>query len=268
MPELKLNNNCTINLSLSEPASIEAFFLFGLHKCGSSLLQKIFVDVCTELQIPDISIPEAAFKQGISTPIWSGNESLNDVIRDGYCVRGFRDFPSFLAGNKLLPQRKKILLVRDPRDALVSAYFSFAQSHPLPKKGQLLADIEKQRADIMGMDIESYVVNNAPTFKNAFNKYQHNIGDNPLLKTYRYEDIIFDKYNWIKDMLNFLDLSLEESKIDEIAKKHNIVPIAEDTSSHVRKVKPGDHREKLSAECIAKINEVLAEVLDRHNYEH
>lgn len=268
MPEIKLNDDSTLDISLNKPASIEAFFLFGLHKCGSSLLNKIFVDLCKVINIPCVSIPEAAFKQGIPTSVWDGNESLNKMILDGYCVRGFRHFPDFLASNNLISQRRKILLVRDPRDALVSAYFSFAKSHRLPETGQLLVDLQKSRAALKNIDIESYVIANAPKVKDAFDKYYSHLADDPLLNTYRYEDIIFDKYNWITDMLSFLNLSLEESAIDKIANKHNIVPSTEDTSLHVRKVKPGDHRDKLSSDCIAKINKILAEVLERHSYEY
>ena len=268
MPVIKLNDDSSLDIALGEPALIEAFFLFGLHKCGSSLLNKIFVDVCKASKIPHISIPEAAFKQGIPTSIWDGNESLNEMILDGYCLRGFRHFPDFLLNNQLINQRKKIFLVRDPRDALVSAYFSFAQSHRLPETGQLLVDLQKSRAALKDIDIESYVIANAPKVKDAFNKYHNHLTDDSWLKIYRYEDIIFDKYNWIMDMLRFLNLSLEESTIDQIANKHNIVPSTEDTSSHVRKVKPGDHQDKLSSDCITKINEILAEVLERHNYQY
>jgi len=267
MTEIKLNNSQTIDIPLKEPASIEAFFLFGLHKCGSSLLNKIFVDLCRAAKIPFISIPEIAFKHGIPTKVWEDNVALNEVILDGYCLRGYRHYPPFLESNQLVNRRKKILLVRDPRDAVVSAYFSFAKSHRLPESGQLLEDMQKSREAMKNIDIENYVLANAPRVKNAFNRYHDNFADDPLLKTYRYEDIIFDKYNWIMDMLGFLNLSLDESKVTEIANKHNIVPTTEDTSRHVRKVKPGDHRDKLTPKCIAQINEILAEVLERYDYE-
>lgn len=268
MTTIELNDSCTINIPLSEPSSIEAFFLFGLHKCGSSLLNKIFVDICRAKQIPYISIPEIAFKQGIATNVWNGNKALNKMILDGYCLRGFRHYPKFLETNNIVNQRKKILLVRDPRDALVSAYFSFANSHRLPESGQLLADMQKSREALKNIDVERYVLANAPKVREAFNRYHDHLSNDFLLKTYRYEDIIFDKYNWITDMLDFLELPIAKSKISEIANKHNIVPSSEDINRHVRKVKPGDHRDKLSPECISQTNEILAEILARYKYEH
>ena len=141
MPTVNLHPSSVIDIPLQTPAAIDAFFLFGIHKCGSSLLNMIFVDICGILDIPSVAIPELAFEQGIPTETYDNCLALNSTIADGYCHRGYRHFPLFLKENQLLAQRKKILLVRDPRDAIVSAYFSFAKSHILPESGELLAEM-------------------------------------------------------------------------------------------------------------------------------
>lgn len=265
---IKLDDSCNLDVQIKEPSSIDAFFIFGIHKCGSSLMNKVFVDICDSLEIPGISIPEAAFQQGIPTPSWETDKALNSIIKDGYCYRGFRHYPAFLDNNKLLAQRKKILLVRDPRDAIVSAYFSFTKSHRLPETGQLLEDMVKRRQTMQGLELENYALSRVSQVKEAFNKYHQVFSHDPLLKVYRYEDIIFNKFNWIKNMLAFLDLSLEDDRIEMIAKKHDIVPGQEDSEKHIRKVKPGDHKEKLSPECISKLNTTLQDILERYNYPH
>ena len=266
MTTVSLDSSSTIEIQLEQPAAIDAFFLFGIHKCGSSLLNKLFVDICRINQIPDVPIPELAFQQGIPTEAWDNCTDLNSTILDGYCHRGYRHFPLFLTQSTLLNQRKKILLVRDPRDAIVSAYFSFAKSHVLPKSGELLDNMLKSRENLKNMELESYAVAQVPGVKAAFNRYHDNLNNDELLKVYRYEDVIFEKENWITDMVNYLGLTLKPAQIKRIAEKHDIVPSSEDASQHIRRVKPGDHQEKLSPECIAQLNELLAEVLDRYNY--
>ena len=67
-------------------------------------------------------------------------------------------------------------------------------------------------------------------------------------------------------MFNFLQLSLDVDQIAKIAKENNYFPKSEDPSKHIRKVVPGDHKEKLSPNCIKQINEILSEVLERYNY--
>lgn len=268
MTQVELNDSCAINIPFENPASVEAFFIFGLHKCGSTLLNKIFVDICKHCEIPSISIPEIAFKQGMPTHLWEKCQSLNSIVVDGYCHRGFRHYPQFLNDNKLINQRKKILLVRDPRDAIVSAYFSFAKSHTLPKSGKLLDDITKSRQLLRNIPLEDYALTKAVNVKKAFNIYHDNLSHNSLLKIYKYEDIIFDKYNWISEMVEFLGFSISNEQILSIANMHDILPSSEDENQHIRKVKPGDHIDKLSLECISRINKILADVLERYNYEH
>ena len=266
MHTVEIDDSYVLDIPLEKPADIEAFFLFGIHKCGSTLMNQIFIDICNQLRIPCIAIPYFAFKQGIPGVIWGKCERLNSIITDGYCYRGFRSYPWFMRENQLIARRKKILLVRDPRDAIVSAYFSFANSHRQPGKGPALTQFLERREQIKTLDIESYALGQSTQVKRDFDNYNQYLTKNSLLKVYRYEDIIFDKANWIEDMLQFLNLSLNSAQLSKIADKHDIVPKAEDVSQHVRKVKPGDHREKLSPECIAKLNETLGEVLERYDY--
>lgn len=266
MPQVELDNSHILDIPFEKPTDIKSFFIFGLHKCGSTLMNQIFIDICSQLEIPCIAIPYLAFKQGIPGGVWGKCEKLNSLIIDGYCYRGFRNYPVFLRENKLITKRKKILLVRDPRDAIVSAYFSFANSHRQPGKGKALTQFLERREQLKTLDIEAYVLEQSNQVKRDFNHYNEYLTTNSLLKVYRYEDIIFDKESWIKDMLKFLNLSLNNTQISRIAEKHNIVPQAEDVSQHVRKVKPGDHKEKLSSECIAKLNDILGEVLERYDY--
>lgn len=267
MSTIQLGSESIINIPLEKAADIEAFFIFGIHKSGSSLLNKIFVDICRILDIPSVPIPELAFEQGIPTETWDNCTSLNSTIIDGYCHRGYRHFPLFLRESSLLKQRKKILLVRDPRDAIVSAYFSFSKSHILPESGELLDQMLKSRRNLQNMELENYAIAQAVNVKEAFDRYHQYLPNDAQLKVYRYEDVIFDKANWISDMLDFLNLTLKKAQIVRIGEKHNIVPQSEEAGKHIRKVTPGDHREKLSSECIDKLNEILSEVLERYNYE-
>lgn len=264
---ISLDTKTTIDITLEEPAAREAFFIFGIHKSGSSLLNKLFVETCRILDIPSIPIPEFAFHQGISLEDWDNCSALNSVILDGYCHRGYRTFPLFLKDNELLQKRKKILLVRDPRDAIVSAYFSFAKSHTLPETGNLLNDMLEVRKNLSNMELENFAIAQATNVKEAFDCYHRYLPHDSNLKIYRYEDVIFDKKTWMQDMLNFLNLNLREIQIIRMAKQQDVIPKKEKPSKHIRKVTPGDHKEKLSAECIDKLNHILAEVLERHGYE-
>ena len=267
MPKVEISDSQIIDVTLDEPADIQAFLLFGIHKCGSTLMNKVFMDICRHTNIPYVAISKAAFQEGIPASVWGKCESLNSILMDGYCYGGFRSLSPFMRGNDFVNQRKKILLVRDPRDAIVSAYFSFSKSHRKPGGGAALKKFLEMREKIQELDIESYAIEHSAQVKRAFNNYHKHFGQDPLLKVYRYEDIIFNKESWITDMLDFLDISLEAEQVTAIAKKHDIVPGAENSDQHIRKVKPGDHREKLTSETIDKLNNSLSDILERYGYE-
>lgn len=262
---LYTKDNREVSLEIAEPANIRSFFVFALPKSGSVLQDKIFEDICSELNIPLVSVAKSAFNQGIEESNFS--EEICDLfLEQGYGYYGFRYFPSYLC-NFDLSKFKKILLIRDPRDILVSHYFSMKNSHAIPK-GEMGNRLLEHRKNIQDMDINEYVLNKADTFLKIFQSYI-NIKDD-LLRIFRYEDIVFEKNKWIQDILSFLNLeylSLKKNEIELIAQKHDIFPKNETQNSHIRKVTPGDYKEKLNADTICTLNEIYENILIKYDYE-
>ncbi len=262
-----LGEGLELNIEVEPPGNKPAFFIFGLKKSGSTLLNKITVALCYAATIPIISIPNEASNAGLTDSRWQDCKALNALISDGYCYRGFREYPGFLASNQLTNQRKKIWLIRDPRDVVVSAYFSFKQSHVIPKGGgELAAQRLAERAHVAELSLEEFVLDYAETFKATFQDYLDNLKFDSNLKIYRYEDIVFSKESWIQDIASFLDLKISPARITRIAERNHQIPKQEDQFSHIRRVIPGDHIEKLSAECIQKLNGIFEEILIRFDY--
>jgi hypothetical protein len=241
---------------------VPSFFVFALYKSGSVMQDKIFEDICFYLKIPTISIAKSAFHVGIEEGSFD-EDICNLFVHTGYCFYGFRQFPSYLK-NFDLGQFKKILLIRDPRDILVSHYFSMGKSHVIPI-GKIGDQLLKRREQVLKVEIDEYVIQQAPTFRNLFRQYTR-IEDNHF-KLFRYEDVVFDKNRWIKDILDFLELEIEDEKIREIADKQNIFPKEENICSHIRKVTPGDYKEKLKPATIEIINEDFKDILIKYGYD-
>lgn len=259
---LSTKDNREVVIDIPPPASFPSFFVFALPKSGSVLQDKVFEDVCSKLHLPIVSIAKTAFNQGIEEGNF-GTEICELFVKSGYGFYGFRYLPYYLRDFDL-GQFKKILLVRDPRDILVSHYFSMKKSHAIPE-GEMGERLREQRQSIQSLDIDEYVLDKAQSFFNIFQSYIK-IDDN-LLKVFRYEDIVFNKKAWIQDILRFLELQLPEKVIAEIAEKHDIFPQAEAPESHIRKVTPGDHKEKLQKQTIQKLNIVFAKFLHKYGYE-
>lgn len=259
---LRTKDNRQVLIEVAPPANISSFFVFALPKSGSVLQDKVFEDICRELNIPLISVAKSAFHQGEEEGNFS--EEICELFTErGYGFYGFRYFPAYLK-NFRLNKFKKILLVRDPRDILVSHYFSMKNSHDIPT-GEMGERLLKQRQAIQNMDINEYVLNKAPSFLKIFQSYLEIKDDS--LRVFKYENIIFEKEKWIEQILEFLGLELEESQTKKIARKHDVFPDREAPGSHIRKVTPGDYKEKLNKSTIDALNKIFKDVMPSYDYE-
>ena len=147
---------------------------------------------------------------------------------------------------------------------IVSAFFSFAVSHGVPEKGEV-KDLMISRREGMAKDgIDSYSLNYAKDCANFYFMYQHLLETN--IKIYRYEDVIFKKEAWLRDMLDYLEIEADSSLITSVAAQNDIIPAEEQPEMHIRQVHPGNYKKHLQDETIEQLNFALSSILDRYGY--
>ena len=259
---LEAADGSDVAFEIGPAANIESFFVFSMQKTGSTLLNNMLVDACEIANVPVFAPEQIEFRNGL--PLGELDLSVQSWFgRRGYCFSGFRFFPKYLKGVDLKPIRK-IFLIRDPRDMVVSRYFSVKISHPMPN-GELGKKMKERRDQVASMSVDEYCVWFSNTISNQFNDYARNIFDSNL-KVYRYEDVVFEKRKWLADVLDYAGIMLLESQVHEIADKYDVVPDVEDETKHIRRVIPGDHKNKLKPETIEKLNYTFAEMLKRFDY--
>lgn len=156
------------------------------------------------------------------------------------------------------PQLARIILVlRDPRDVLVSHFFSTKYSHPVLNPEFF---VFKEKSENLGID--EYVKWIAPDF---LRRYLHYIklmkSENVLFL--KYENLITEPRRFEKDIAEFVKLSCNPG---EIVSEADFEVNKEDPSSHKRQVKSGDHRNKLKPETINWLTDYFKEVLDTLEY--
>ncbi len=250
----------TYTVMLPEPRpGIKSAYLFSFHKSGSTLMDNMVWDYCEAQGVPTFSLFNSAFDSGVPT-----SEILKDAkycfSREGRIYTGFRHYPLF---DMDLKGVQCVLLVRDPRDMLVSLYFSLTKSHVVPVFHQ---KFKQNRTQAAQLELDDFVLQKAPEYLNSFNRYQQLLPAESLT-TYRYEDVIYKKRIWLSDLVNKLDLPLSRRLIDKVAKKHDVFPNNEDESQHIRQVHPGNYRVKLKPETISSLNDTLRPFLNFFGYE-
>jgi hypothetical protein len=240
---------------------------FALHKAGSVLLNNILQDLSREIDLTYVSIADEFFRIGL--PWQKAPKCTSDIfLAAGYCYGGFRVWPSTFE-IPIIATSRSVLLVRDPRDRLVSLYYSLKESHPEPgdKLASTKIDFIAKRRLARSLDIDKFVRHRAAEFISRLSIYRTELCEKYPAKIYRYEDVIYDKENWVADLVGHFGWSVPSKAICSIAAQHNVIPTSEDKSKHIRQVHPGNFRKHLKPETITYLNDVFAEEMAYLGYD-
>ena len=268
MPDVRLTleNGTAVTLAMPEPGTAPSAFLVSLPKAGSTLFYRLMQPIATRAGLPYFSLPNELHSIGV--PAGDVREGLADVFQPaGYTYGGFRGFERNL-GLPDYADGRTVLLVRDPRDMLTSLYFSEAKSHVPPgasASDALLKQFEQRRQRALSMSIDDFALGRAEALRSAFEGVFAAI-EGKRHKLFRYEDVIFSKRAWVDEVIAYLGLDVPEQVVANVVAKNDVRPTAEDEGSHIRKVAPGDHLDKLKPGTIARLDETFAAVLQRFGY--
>ena len=251
--EFIAKNGRKLILNTPPAGNRESVYVIAGHKTGSVLLTNIVRDLAESAGVPAIAVETEIWREGFGVGDWP-DELFDFLSNSGYIYYSFRWL-------QRLPQitgfmsRKKIFMIRDPRDIAVSYYFSMARSHGLPKKGKSRELISGLREDANRMGIDEFVQEGkaGPILRNIqrFSDYL----DDEFSTFYTYEDVIFSKREWVEQIASDINCNVPTETINEIADRYDVIPQKEAPDKHIRRVVPGGYKEKLSAESVQYIRE-------------
>ncbi len=185
----------------------------------------------------------------------------------GYFYGPFR---SWNRGIPNIDDYKIILVLRDPRDVIVSAYYSI-YSHIMPSlEGKVKRQTRvNRRKRLRELSVDEYVIdklNSDSHFLDRYCEYHKELMGKPNVLFLKYEDMVTNFEPWLDRLLGFLDLDVDPGLIAEIKAGADFKVSNEDIYKHKRQVTPGDHKRKLKPETIDILNKKTAEVLKLYNY--
>jgi len=242
---------------------------FSVNKSATQYIKSILRKSATVNGMSPVSINDYAFHSTMPILNRLSGEEVEKYAHifkpKGYVYTVF----SALVGIENLEAYKILLVVRDPRDVLVSDYFSKVFSHSLPSlESDKRSDFEQRRQQAQAETIDEYVLRSSEKLYNIYANYvQHLLKKNTHVYVCRYEEMISDFEAWLVGLLNYAELEIApELKQQFIAEHEAKTPRKEDPNQHIRKGKAGDYKIKLQAETVDNLNIKFKEVLYYFDY--
>ena len=213
------------------------------HRCGSTWLSGLLEEVCSHTGHRFAQIFDADMVGG-DLSAFVQRESVEVLVymnADDVQVQG-------------LTELRGVHVVRDPRDILVSSYFSHRNSHPTDYwKG-----LEEHRAQLQSMDVSQGLLAELQCRRQQFRQMQDWDYERPGVLELSFESLVEDPLSGLRRALEHLELlSPENSPLVEPSKKG----LRSRTRAALSRVRgQGAQRRRIDSAA-------LLALLGRHNFE-
>jgi len=168
---------------------------------------------------------------------------------------------------------KAFFILRDPRDIVVSWYFSAKYSHkpvdPIPELRRNLERLDMQEGF-------KYLIDAWDGFGlfEAQRSWMSNGFEGDNARVFRFEEFSADNRLFLKGLLDYLDIEIPEQEFEALYDRHKFSQIArgrqqgvEDTQSHFRKGVSGDWKNYFDEPVMAYFREVTGDLLETLGYQ-
>ena len=263
--KIALTSGAEAEYVLREPDSFPSTYFFSLERAGSSLFWFIVTELLRAANRSYCEPLGDLFLHGIARSEVDDDALRALLAKPGYAFGMFRSYDVALDGLDLT-QSKKFLLVRDPRDILVSLYFSMAGSHPVYGDRSVKDELTKMRSFTTGSFDEFVQSEVADSVKRRYERYRLLCEQDDNVVVFRYEDVIFDKLSWANEIAKHMEISLPGKVLRKIARRNDLLPLKEYPSRNVRQVAPGNWRVYLNEEGAAHVEQQFAAEMAHFGY--
>jgi len=273
--------NATLSTTDMSPAaaarvSSPSLVVFTLHKSASMFLHHQCAYLCAlcgmDYHSPNVPGSGLSARALLTDPeLWTSRRGCFAPIRF------FVDIPN-------LADYRIVLHLRDPRDVLVSMFYSYCFIHAgeVPANTGLRKEAAAKGIDAFvlakasddsaqyrgdygtGGHVEDLIGNVARRYRD----YIERLLGKPNVVLVKYEEMVTDYRAWLGKFLRAFPIENPDRVIDALAARApDMFPKRNaDVMTHVRHVAPGDHRSKLQPATIFKLDEIFADTLERLDY--
>jgi hypothetical protein len=152
-----------------------------------------------------------------------------------------------------------ILHLRDPRDVLVSMFFSWSYSHPGVN--------DAYREQLRERGVNDFVLRESAALHVKYAFYVSGYLSLPQTTLLKYEDFVGNRPLWLRAFLDAAGLDSNQGYYKRMARQNPAAKVRkEDVYAHIRKAEPGDYLGKLDMDTIATLNRQWRGILTALDY--
>jgi hypothetical protein len=247
----------------------KSVLFFTVYKAASSFIGGFMGKIVGEAGLTPVDLDGYFFEIGRGRQWEASGRLLEQVSYQpfGYFYGPFRSFNRVIVN---LDDFKILLVLRDPRDAIVSSFYSL-YSHVLPQvlEKEEIEMRRQRRKKKTEQTVDEYIINkmNETTrLTDHYYEYHRELMGRKNVLFLKYEDMVADFDPWLDRLVQFLELGTSQRLIDEIKAGASFKVSREDVRQHKRQVKPGEHKRKLKPETVDFLNSRVKEILDLFGY--
>ena len=161
-----------------------------------------------------------------------------------------------------LPDYKTILVLRDPRDVLVSRFYSEKFAHV-----RLDERFKAHCEEVEKLELDEFVLKFAQQVGDHYRFYMEHQDALRNALVINYEEVIADFRGFLTRVNEYAELERSPEELQTISDRESFSVDAEDIYSHKRSVSARGFEKKLQESTIAKLNEEFDTVLQHFGWE-
>ena len=226
---------------------------FGHHKCGTNWMRAVLKDTAHHLNL--------------AYTVRGGRADDFDGAPGTGTIRLYVNPVADATPSTVAEPDRGFHLIRDPRDALVSQYWSWRHSHQ-----HNTPEMEALRERLNRLPVETGLLELLPHHRMLRQLHGKPVGDNPLVRVVKYETLWNEALPAFTSLFAFLGFDLPEPVLAEILDRHSFesrsgrTPGDEDPTHHLRRGSPGGWRDVFTPELTEAFEHTWPGEIERLGY--
>lgn len=241
----------------SKSAEIRGVDVHAVHKSATMFLYHFFKQLSEQHGFQYFSENNQPANEG----------NLLASNQENFCRCPIRNFEPIESRFDHPVKRHRIFHIRDPRDILVSEYFSFGWIHPTQD-----SELDQVRKSLQKMSIDDYVLHHCTQREYPLEKRYSSLVERVLDPereiVVTYETMVTDFPKWLARVVPVFGIRYSKLAVLQLAWRYrNEFKTKQETLTHKRCITPGDHRRKLKPATIDALNQRFESILTKFGYE-